>query len=275
MRAVWTPFFWEPVEGTGERLMAGVVLEFGGAWSHHRLLRDDVLDALYGKASGNPRQLIDKALHVALELIRDHGRESLAASGGGLFGLHAGRTRTTDAASVADALRQSVLMHSSLAQMDSLDDLEEADTPSPEESNKRFATEVRELVLERMPLARDYFNRQGQLSEFGQTVRFGYLSDRAVLHFSVIHPRRQSNGVRDARARLWELSLAQSFGQIKFAGLISAVPRDDDPTLGSKERGALIQNRKEIESEADGQNMRFIPVNTAKEAMEKVLEVIV
>ncbi len=274
MRAVWTPFFWEPVEGTGERLMAGVVLEFGGAWSQHRLLRDDVLDALYGKASGNPRQLIDKALNVALELFRDHGRESLAAAQGSLFGLHAGKTRTTEAISVSDALRQSVLMYSSLAQMDSLDDLEESDTPSPEEINKRFATEVRELVLERMPQVHKNFNRQGQLSEFGQTVRFGYLSDRAVLHFSVIHPRRQSNGVRDARARLWELSLAQEFSKIRFAGLISAVPRDEDPTLGTRERDALIQNRKEIESEADGQHMRFIPVNTAREAMEKMLEVI-
>ena len=90
----------------------------------------------------------------------------------------------------------------------------------------------------------------------------------------MIHPRRQFNGVRDARARLWELSLAQSFAQIRFAGLISAVPRDDDPTLGSKELGTLIQNRQEIESEADGKQMRFIPVNTVGEAMEKVHEVI-
>lgn len=274
MKTNWTPFFWEPVEGTGERLMTGVVLQFGGEWSQHRLLRDDVLDALYGKASGNPRMMIDQALGIAMDLCEKHGADGIAAMKGALFGLHPGMTRTTDATSVSDALRQVALLHSSLAQLDSFDELEEADTPSPEEINKRFATEVRELVLLQQPSIQKFFNRQGQLSSVGQRVRFGYLSERAVLHFSVIHPRRQSNGVRDARARLWELSRVKEFAQIGFAGLISAVPRDDDPTLGVREHEALKQNQLEIEREADDVSMRFIPVTSVVEAASKVLEVV-
>lgn len=274
MKTNWTPFFWEPVEGTGERLMAGVVLQFGGEWSQHRLLRDDVLDALYGKASGNPRMMIDQALGIAMALCEKHGADGIAAMKGALFGLHPGMMRTTEATSVSDALRQVALLHSSLAQLDSFDELEEADTPSPEEINKRFATEVRELVLQQQPSIQKFFNRQGQLSDVGQRVRFGYLSERAVLHFSVIHPRRQSNGVRDARARLWELSRVKAFAQISFAGLISAVPRDDDPTLGVRELEALKQNQLEIEREADDVSMRFIPVTSVVEAASKVLEVI-
>ncbi|EQD69238.1 hypothetical protein B1B_05430, partial [mine drainage metagenome] len=42
MRADWKPLFWEPVEGTGERLMAGVLLRLEGEWSTRRMLRDDV-----------------------------------------------------------------------------------------------------------------------------------------------------------------------------------------------------------------------------------------
>jgi hypothetical protein len=274
MKANWTPFFWEPVEGTGERLMAGVVLQFGDEWSQHRLLRDDVLDALYGKASGNPRTMIDHALVIARAVCEKHGADGITAMKGALFGLHPGLTRTTEAPSVSDVLRQVALLHSSLAQLDSFDELEEADTPTPEEINKRFATEVRELVLQQQPSIQKYFNRQGQLSNVGQSVRFGFLSDRAVLHFSVIHPKRQSNGLRDARARLWELSRVKEFAQIRFAGLISAVPRDDDPTLGVRELESLKQNRLEIEREADDVSMRFIPVTTVVDAANKVLEVV-
>ena len=92
MKTNWTPFFWEPVEGTGERLMAGVVLQFGGEWSQHRLLRDDVLDALYGKASGNPRMMIDQALGIAMALCEKHGADGIAVMKGALFGLHPGMT---------------------------------------------------------------------------------------------------------------------------------------------------------------------------------------
>lgn len=274
MKANWTPFFWEPVEGTGERLMAGVVLQFGGDWSQHRLLRDDVLDALYGKASGNPRSMIEHALVIARAVCEQQGADGLATLKGALFGLHPGLTRSTEAQSISDVLRQVALLHSSLAQLDSFDELEESDTPTPEEINKRFATEVRELVLQQHPTIRKYFNRQGQLSNVGQNVRFGFLSDRAVLHFSVIHPKRQSNGVRDARARLWELSRVKEFAQIRFAGLISAVPRDDDPTLGKREIELLKQNRMEIEREADDVSMRFIPVTSVAEAANKVLEAV-
>lgn len=274
MKAYWTPFFWEPVEGTGERLMVGAVLQFGGEWSRHRLLRDDVLDALYGKAAGNPRMMIDHALEIAMSICEKHGVDGVTSLAGTLFGLHPGKARTTEAISVSDALRQVALLHSSLAQLDSFDELEEADTPSPEEINKRFATEVKELVLQEQPTTVKFFNRQGQLSEVGQKVRFGYLSDRAVLHFSVIPPRRQSNGVRDARARLWELSRVKAFANIGFAGLISAVPQDNDPTLGVRELETLKQNKLEIEREADDVSMRFIPVTSVTEAAGKVLEII-
>ena len=42
--AKWRPLFWEPVEGTGERLMAGVVIQMGGELVARRVIRDDVLE---------------------------------------------------------------------------------------------------------------------------------------------------------------------------------------------------------------------------------------
>lgn len=274
MRADWKPIYWEPVQGTGERLMAGVVLRFNGEWAAQRMLRDDVLESLYGKAAGNPRRLIDEALNLCLSVVRAAGDQGLEALSTPVMGLHPGNLRTTDALSVGDALRQAVLLHASLAQLDGWDELEESDTPAPEEVNKRFATEVRDAVINVRPELARNFNRQAVLFEGGLPVRFGYLSDRAVLHFSVLHPVRQAASVRDARARLWELSRAQAFASIGQAALITAVPRDNEITLGEKQRQALRANRAEIEQEADAVNMRVYPVTSVTEATERVLEVV-
>ena len=105
MRADWKPIFWEPVEGTGERLMAGVVLWFNGEWAAQRMLRDDVLESLYGKAAANPRRLIDEALNLCLSVVRAAGNRGLEALSTPIMGLHPGNLRSTDALSVGDAMR--------------------------------------------------------------------------------------------------------------------------------------------------------------------------
>jgi hypothetical protein len=130
---------------------------------------------------------------------------------------------------------------------------------------------VRDVVVERRPELHKNFNRSAQLSAGGKPVRFGYLSDRAVLHFSVLHPIRQGPSVRDARARLWELSRAKAFAGLANAALITAVPRDDEVTLGQKQRAALRDNRDEIIREADDVEMRVYTVTSASEAAERVL----
>lgn len=274
MRADWRPFFWEPVEGTGERLMAGVVLQFNGQWGAHRMLRDDVLDSLYGKAAANPKRLLDEALRLCASIAEAGGLEALASLRDPLMGLYPGELRCTDALTLGEALKHAVLMHASLAQLDGWDEMEEADTPASEEVNKRFATEVREAVIESQPNLARFFGHSAQLIPEGRPVKFGFLSDDAVMHFSVLHPVRQAASVRDARARLWELSRAQHTAAISRAALITWIPSEDDPTLGRKQREGLSANRIEIEREADAVGMRFLPVPTVSDARVRVLETI-
>jgi hypothetical protein len=143
MRADWRPFFWEPVEGTGERLMAGVVLCFEGEWKAERLLRDDVLNSLYGKSAAQPKRLIDEALATGLAIAQAGGFDALCTLTEPLMGLHPGRPRTTEALSMGDAMKHAILLNASLAYLDRWDELDEEDAPAAEEVNKRFATEVR------------------------------------------------------------------------------------------------------------------------------------
>ncbi len=251
--------------------MAGVVLNFGGEWVVQRVLRDDVLEGLYGKSAANPRQLITHALELCLTIVRAAGDRGLSALNGPVMGLYPGEGRTTEALTIGDAFRQAVLLHASLAQLDGWDELEESDSPAPEEVNKRFSTEVREVVSRARPELANYFNRSAIVVQGGMPVKFGYLSDQAILHFSVLHPVRQAASVRDARARLWELSRARAVAGFKNAALITAVPRDDEVTLGRKQLQSLRDHRVEIEREADAVEMLAISVTSVSEAAERVL----
>jgi hypothetical protein len=274
MKAIWRPFFWEPVAGTGERLMAGVVLFFDNHWACHRMLRDDVLDGLYGKAAANPRKLLEESLGLLRSIAEAGGVEALAAIKEPLMGLHPGALRSTDAATSGEALRQVVLLHSSMAQLDGWDDMDESDAPAAEEVNKRFATEVRDSVIALRPELVRCFGRSASLIREGRPVRFGFLSESAVLHFSVVHPVRQAASVRDARARLWELSRAQATGMLNRAALISWLPSEEDPTIGAKQRAGLRSVKFEMEREADDVGMKLFPVQTIQEATHCVLETV-
>lgn len=268
MIANFRTLMWEPVAGTGEKLMAGVIVDFDGHLSAHRILRDDMLDNLFGKQSIAPKKLIDTSLEALLDLAGAVGLKDLMP----VFGIFPGELRTIQANNLAEAVRISALMYSSLANLNKIDELEVDDAPSQEDTNRRFSTEIRDAVDDINPLLTQYFNRSAKLLNDGLDVKFGFLSHRAILHFGVINPNRQTSGVRDARARLWELAQAKDYSSINNAALIIAAPRSDDPTLSAKQLKSVLENLYEIEREADANTLRLYQVNTSLEGAKRVIE---
>lgn len=265
----WRALFWEPVAGTGERLMVGVVHGFKGEWASQRIVRDDVLDALYGKASADVRALIDHALKTYVAVAQT--TNDIHAVGFPVAGLLPGPARHVSVDSASELLHVAALLYSSLAQIDRFDEQDEDDTPQAEEVNKRFSTELREHVVALRPDLSSGFGKGGRLTSGGVLVKFGYFSPSVILHFSVLHPVRQSASVRDARAKLWELSRASTVSGITRAGLIAAVPRLDDPSIGPRQRENILSNQSEIENEADDARIRLYPVHTAEEGASQLI----
>lgn len=268
----WRALYWEPVPGTGERLMVGVVHAFGGQVRAVRTMRDDVLDCLFGKAALGLRRLIDHGLGIYQAA--GAAVQSVEPLEGPLAGIFAGPVRATEASSPAELLQTACLLYSSLGSLDKLDEPEESDAPQQDEVNRRFGSEVRIEVARRRPDLIPGFGKVGVLIEGGQKVKFGYFSPSAIIHFTVLHPARQSASVRDARARIFELHRARDIAQIDGAALIAAVPRDDDPTVGTRQRESLKANRMEIEAEADSVNLRWFAVNSAAEGADRLIETV-
>ena len=249
--------------------MVGVLYDFASTIAAVRLLRDDVLDSLYGQhASSSVRNLIDTGLSLLQTAAQVAGIHEASMP---LMGLFPGAVRATGASSANELLRTAALLYSSLSNLDKLDELDESDAPLAEEVSERFSTEVKELVLKTHPQLLQYFGKAAPLIDGGQIVRFGFCSPHLVAHFCVLHPARQSSSVRDARARLWELARAKEIAQIKSAALITAVPRMDDATLGSKQRDQMQANIEQVTREADASEIRLLPVNTTQEAAEKLI----
>ena len=265
----WQPIFWEPVSGTGERLMVGVIHQFAGQFSAARIIRDDVLDCLYGQhASAGARRIIETGLSMIAAASNAAGLGVVTTA---VMGLHPGEVRGTEASSLGELLRTAGLLYSSMASLDKLDELEESDTAAPEEVNKRFSTEVRDIVIAQRPDLADGFGKGGPLIDGGQAVKFGYFSSRLVAHFGVLHPIRQSSCVRDARARLWEIARAMELASIGTGALIWAVPRLDDATLSPRQLAQTQANTQEIEREANPHRIRLLPVHTAQEGASQLL----
>lgn len=266
----WRALYWEPVAGTGERIMVGVLHGFEHQYKAVRTIRNDVLDCLFGKAAPGLRRLIEHSLNIFE--VAATASQSLEVLSAPISGIHPGPVRTTEAKTVTDLLQTACLLYSSLGNLDKLDEPDEADSPQQEEVNRRFGSEVKQEVIKVHPELLSGFGRGAELIHGGIIVKFGFCSPKTILHFTVLHPVRQGASMRDARARIFELQRAREISGINSAALIAAVPRDDDATLGTRQRDVLKANRLEIEHEADAVNLQWFAVTNAYQGAERVIE---
>jgi len=247
--------------------MAGAIVDYDNQITAHKLIRNDVLKSLYGSSAQNLEKLLDTGFKLQQEFAQVVGLNNLPE----VMGLQKGEVHTSNASSRFDALRQAVLLYSSMCNMDLLDEATDDDRPLVSDANKRFLTEVREHTVNIHPNYLVYFNRQSPLLEGGEPVKFGFISTKAIVHFSVLHSVRQQQSVSLARAKLWELSGARDYTGIS-AAMIMAVPRFDDATLGENQAKSARKNIAEIEAETDKRQMRLYCVNTAQDGSSRLIE---
>jgi len=250
--------------------MVGVIVRFDEKITAHRIIPNDVLSSLYGKTSGKPAALIDFALSDLKTIAEHRGLEALSEESS--MGLSCLRARKTQPLSIDDALRTAATMFSSLANVDLVDETEDSDAPSQEDQVRHWTIDVRERVIANRPDLYRSFNKSVKFYPDGEPVRFGFINERAVIHFGVLRPVQQSSSLRDARARLWELARAQEAAFRPNAALLLAVPRMNDPVIGEKQNAAAQRNIREVEREADDVNIRLLPVTSIDEGARTVLE---
>ncbi|MBH2008218.1 MAG: hypothetical protein I8H71_00825 [Xanthomonadaceae bacterium] len=267
--AQWRPVYWEPVAGSGERLMAGVVGIHGDNWQARRVLRDDVLESLYGERASGAMKLIDEALSTALVVAKGAGLEALRSP---VMGLSPGALRRTAAANFSEVLKQAALLYSSLTNLDALDNAEDEPSAKVEDGNRQFGAEVRSTIAALRPDLKEHLSRKAPVAEGGVPVRFGFLSDRLIVQFAVLHPVRQSGSVSTARGKIFELQQASLLSGIPASALVLAVPPADAAVFHENQRNALRANTEEIRREAKGVGVNLEAVTTVLDGANRVLQ---
>lgn len=250
--------------------MVGVIYRHTAGWQTARILRDDVLNALYGKASKGAISLIDAGMSIYLAAAQ--ASDSLENLGVSMWGLHGGDLRATAAESASELLRIAALQYSSLSNLDKIDEMEESDQPTAEQVASWFSTELKEAAIRGNPAIADNFGKRAVLGQGGSPVRFGYASTNLLAHFNVVSPMRSGASLRDSHGRLFELQQGREFSGIGQAVLISGFTRDDDPMLGNRQRQRNQEMRQELANVAASAEIGFYPVMSANEGASQLLE---
>ena len=264
-RARWAPIYLEPIAGSGERIAVAIVVSDERGTEVVRTVRDEALRSIFGAKRAHVSAMIEAALAHARQLkAKDATRFPMTGFFVGDWNEASSRQERFG------VLRQAVYRSCFLANIEDLDADEEDLTPT--ESTKQWLTMVRKEVIEKRPDLSNGFNREIKLISDGIPPRIGFLFQRRAANFDTLRPNSLSNSMRSARAKLYELMKVKEKGLLDVGRLILGAPRQDDITYGEKLLAAAARAQRELEHEANSDQLEVRHATTVDQAALEVLD---
>lgn len=272
--ARWAILKWEPMAGSGEILNVAAILEINGGVETYVLVRPEVVQCMYGAAATRVMQMIDFALSAATDLATKESIEAAIANPV-LGNFPFGPLRETYADDRPDAIRQIISECCSLGVLPSEPE-EEADTTPTEDRDvqRQWTTKIRNIIQIECPELIRFFGGQAKIVDHGQSVKFGFLAPSLAAHFGLLKPNQQRQGMKDARSKMWELSLAKERNPSLRTALILGTPRSDDILLADRTLSQLSDNVAELLQEAQYSGLSLRDVHTEREAADVLVELV-
>lgn len=268
----WRAIYWEPVMMTGERLCVG----FATFWESKSLavvtIRPDVLNVLFGAAGLKSQMLLEKTIRILnSRLASSNDIENIESP---ISGFYFGSVEACHVNSYTELLQVGKIMSSSLSTLSEQDfsDTEESVEVQSEnsQSNRHFATRVRDLTIAKDISLAAYFNKETSLMTNRRTVKFGFLSDGLAAHFSLLKATSIQMHVRMARGLITELSLAARQSD-RTGLLVMGFPPLDSATLTDRERNTFTDYLEELKLESAEFKVKFAATDNATKASEALL----
>lgn len=270
--ACYSVLAWEPVGGSGERLNVGALGQYDGTVLARPLIREEVLRCMYGSAGEGAFQMILTTLKAVEGVAKQFGfaaaRESVP-----LASFSFTEARVTRADDEHDLLRQIVLMHFSLSVIAEEPGASADDSPTPErEVNQQWTTKIKEAIQVQRPDLQVCFNRELVLVDGSAPVKFPILTPRLVAQFGLLKENSQSQGMEDARVKMWKLSLARDRNSNLSAAMVVGMPPLDSVTLSDRVRDRFVTNIGDLTREAEKYNVGLQTAQSVAEAGAYVIE---
>ncbi|MDR3572341.1 MAG: hypothetical protein P4L50_00630 [Anaerolineaceae bacterium] len=263
-RARWSPIFFEPITGSGERITVGIILRDSQGYEVKRTIRDDILKSLYGSKKNHLLQMIETVLE-SFQFQSDIEKPHLPITGFSI-GLWREASSWQERYGV---FRQAIYRSSSLASLEDLDIHD--DDVGAQEATKQWASRVRDQVVQLRPPLASCFNQDVPLIFDGLPPRIGFLFLKKGANFETLRPNGLPASVRAARGKLYELVKIKNKGELERGALIMGTPHDEDLTYSEKVLKATARAVTELFHEAQEDGLELLTAHSVNEAADHVL----
>ncbi len=271
-KASWCPIYWEPIEGSGERITFAIVSKSATGSRIHSVLRPPVVRALYGNKHAGVRGFFE----LVADSLTDHFNHGKSPTTWmpPISGIHVGGWRESLSNSLDGIVAQAVAQASSLSWADTAfyQEFGAMEDTKQRPVRKRMGELVKEYVGQRRQDLLPFFDQEGKLVDDGVPVRFGFVSPRLVAQFGLLRPSDLGRSYKDARGRLWELQKAANRAPFAYASLILHVPDRDDVMFDDAEIESAEKAFEELRLEARDDKVEVLPVHSTEEAGDAVLK---
>lgn len=267
--ADWYALRFEPMRGTGETFTCAILLLDKAGTEVRKVIRDDILAALFGSYAGHVDSMINVAIESLSAFAAEHPPQQWnpPLTGFSLSERRQGASRTER----TGVFRQAIRLSSAFAQLD-YDSQEQNEQPALEAA-RTFIGRVRDQVRATHAALDSYFQRQARIVPNGSLVQFGFLMPTRAAHFEVLRPSTLSTSIRFARGKLYELKKARPLVPLERAVLIVGVPHRDDLGFSEKQHAAIERELAELRQVAKEDDTDVLAAVDEPEAAQHVIDI--
>jgi hypothetical protein len=287
VRARWAPLLLEPVAGSDERLVIGVVVV--GADSFHVEFANALerLKCLYSDSAPGSVYAIQLAVeHLNQDLSR-RAVEAISDPKPTISGISIGECREAEGESL-EAIGKGWMSALSSLYSSEPEAMETPSSPGEDELEGRShggRDRLPMLVMNYVSARREGFaqffssdlreGRRRRANGRRHEVLIDFSGSRLVASFGTLQVAGLPKSISLIKGRLWDLKVARDGDPTAATGrrheMILRRPPLDDPKLTGKQQGKLSQALEALESQADQEQLRLRALNSIAEIGDHIL----
>jgi len=282
VRARWAPIVLEPVSGSYERLVVGILVVAGEQKCIEIANSLDRLDCLYGDDS--------RSVKYAVEIARTHYASELEERGSSIFeeraqplsGVYLGGVRDAEGESIQRIAQDWLQSISSLHRkdflvFDAMDD--EIEVIASGSTKERVGDLVYEYVSEKRSGLEKFFSREmrGQSTKKkSHDIRIDFAGSKFVANIGTLNANSVGNSSNAIKRKLWDLAIERDRENAtlnqRLHELLIQVPQRDDPQLTERQVDNVNEAIGALEKQADIEELRLRPLPSVSAIGQRILE---